>query len=54
MPQLNPNPWLTIFMVAWLMYLFLLMFKMNLKMTNELMLQNINKFNNKSWYWPWT
>nr|YP_009175976.1 ATP synthase F0 subunit 8 [Batrachoseps nigriventris]ALI30675.1 ATP synthase F0 subunit 8 [Batrachoseps nigriventris] len=55
MPQLNPGPWLFIFTVSWLIYLFILTPKTaNLKVLNEPAAQNFNANTTQPWNWPWT
>nr|YP_009408788.1 ATP synthase F0 subunit 8 [Eurycea cirrigera]ASK85746.1 ATP synthase F0 subunit 8 [Eurycea cirrigera]ASS30848.1 ATP synthase F0 subunit 8 [Eurycea cirrigera] len=54
MPQLNPNPWFSIFFMSWLVYLVIVLLKTNnLKMFNE-PTQDIIKNKPQPWYWPWT
>nr|ABX46752.1 ATPase subunit 8 [Batrachoseps gavilanensis] len=55
MPQLNPNPWLFIFIMSWVIYLIILTPKVsNLKVLNEPMAQNMNMSVTQPWNWPWT
>nr|ACU00343.1 ATP synthase F0 subunit 8 [Dicamptodon aterrimus] len=55
MPQLNPAPWLIIFLMTWSIYLLILMFKSNnFKFHNEPIMQNTEKGKPESWNWPWT
>nr|YP_009131408.1 ATP synthase F0 subunit 8 [Onychodactylus zhaoermii]YP_626690.1 ATP synthase F0 subunit 8 [Onychodactylus fischeri]ABC56103.1 ATP synthase F0 subunit 8 [Onychodactylus fischeri]AIC83075.1 ATP synthase F0 subunit 8 [Onychodactylus zhaoermii]UHM25429.1 ATP synthase F0 subunit 8 [Onychodactylus zhaoermii]UHM25442.1 ATP synthase F0 subunit 8 [Onychodactylus zhaoermii]UHM25455.1 ATP synthase F0 subunit 8 [Onychodactylus zhaoermii] len=54
MPQLNPGPWLTIFLMSWLIFLTTLTMKMNnLKCLNEPASHSIKKNKPQSWNWPW-
>nr|ACJ43678.1 ATP synthase F0 subunit 8 [Mertensiella caucasica] len=53
MPQLNPDPWFTVFLLSWTIYL-ITMFKMNkFKYQNNPTPQNAKKDKQQSWYWPW-
>nr|ABX46745.1 ATPase subunit 8 [Batrachoseps diabolicus] len=55
MPQLNPGPWLFIFIMSWLVYLMILAPKVaNLKMPNEPLTQNTHLNTTQPWNWPWT
>nr|ABX46766.1 ATPase subunit 8 [Batrachoseps campi] len=55
MPQLNPNPWLFFFIMSWLIYLTILMPKMNnLKTLNGPTIKNVSMNTTQHWNWPWT
>nr|YP_009730877.1 ATP synthase F0 subunit 8 [Darevskia armeniaca]YP_009730890.1 ATP synthase F0 subunit 8 [Darevskia dahli]YP_009730903.1 ATP synthase F0 subunit 8 [Darevskia mixta]QBA55774.1 ATP synthase F0 subunit 8 [Darevskia armeniaca]QBA55787.1 ATP synthase F0 subunit 8 [Darevskia dahli]QBA55800.1 ATP synthase F0 subunit 8 [Darevskia mixta] len=52
MPQLNPNPWFLIFLLAWLTLIML--FTKTLNNTPHLSTPHYNKQLNKHfWTWPW-
>nr|YP_009312325.1 ATP synthase F0 subunit 8 [Garra poecilura]BAV71800.1 ATPase subunit 8 [Garra poecilura] len=54
MPQLNPNPWLMIFVLSWLTLLILTLTKiMNYTTPNEPTLMNTKKHKTEPWNWPW-
>nr|YP_097184.1 ATP synthase F0 subunit 8 [Desmognathus fuscus]AAU20621.1 ATP synthase F0 subunit 8 [Desmognathus fuscus] len=54
MPQLNPNPWFLIFITSWLIYLIILMYKINnFKTLNEPTMQDVIKNKPQSWNWLW-
>nr|YP_007625202.1 ATP synthase F0 subunit 8 [Pseudohynobius puxiongensis]ACK38319.1 ATP synthase F0 subunit 8 [Pseudohynobius puxiongensis] len=53
MPQLNPGPWLAIFLMSWVVFLLILTFKIsNFNSLNEPTLKN-KKNKPESPYWPW-
>nr|YP_097197.1 ATP synthase F0 subunit 8 [Batrachoseps attenuatus]AAU20634.1 ATP synthase F0 subunit 8 [Batrachoseps attenuatus]ABX46731.1 ATPase subunit 8 [Batrachoseps attenuatus] len=55
MPQLNPSPWLSIFLMSWLIYLIILLPKVgNLKVLNKTTTQSSNTIETQPWNWPWT
>nr|QCT09570.1 ATP synthase F0 subunit 8 [Cynops cyanurus cyanurus] len=55
MPQLNPGPWLSIFLTSWIIYLIILTAKINnFKFQNELSPKNTKKEKTQPWNWPWT
>nr|ABX46780.1 ATPase subunit 8 [Batrachoseps gabrieli] len=55
MPQLNPSPWLFIFIMSWMIYLIILIPKVgNLKMLNEPMTPDTSVSTTQPWNWPWT
>uniref|UniRef100_UPI00315DF672 ATP synthase F0 subunit 8 n=1 Tax=Macrhybopsis marconis TaxID=1046059 RepID=UPI00315DF672 len=54
MPQLNPDPWLTIFMLSWLTFLIIIPTKVLNHLTpNEPSPMNEEKHKTDSWSWPW-
>nr|WNH22236.1 ATP synthase F0 subunit 8 [Pronotogrammus martinicensis] len=54
MPQLNPNPWLTILVFSWLIFLTLLPQKITAHTyPNELSRQPRQAYKTQSWTWPW-
>nr|YP_004733085.1 ATP synthase F0 subunit 8 [Triturus karelinii]ADV35477.1 ATP synthase F0 subunit 8 [Triturus karelinii] len=55
MPQLNPGPWFSIFLTSWIIYLIIIMAKINnFKYQNEPTPQNTKKEKTQPWDWPWT
>nr|YP_010034177.1 ATP synthase F0 subunit 8 [Paramesotriton aurantius]QOW83716.1 ATP synthase F0 subunit 8 [Paramesotriton aurantius]WAK99343.1 ATP synthase F0 subunit 8 [Paramesotriton aurantius] len=55
MPQLNPGPWFTIFLMSWIIYLVILTAKIsNFNFQNEPTPQNTKKEKTQPWNWPWT
>nr|WAK99304.1 ATP synthase F0 subunit 8 [Paramesotriton hongkongensis] len=55
MPQLNPAPWFTIFLMSWVIYLIILTAKINnFSFQNEPTPQNTKKEKTQPWNWPWT
>nr|AAT76639.1 ATPase subunit 8 [Pelodiscus sinensis]QEO19003.1 ATP synthase F0 subunit 8 [Pelodiscus sinensis]WFF64262.1 ATP synthase F0 subunit 8 [Pelodiscus sinensis]WFF64275.1 ATP synthase F0 subunit 8 [Pelodiscus sinensis]WFF64288.1 ATP synthase F0 subunit 8 [Pelodiscus sinensis] len=54
MPQLNPNPWLSILLTTWLVYIMIYQPKIiSLLQTNNIN-HNLKPLNINSWNWPWT
>nr|YP_010957073.1 ATP synthase F0 subunit 8 [Anthias woodsi]WMY90335.1 ATP synthase F0 subunit 8 [Anthias woodsi]WNH19896.1 ATP synthase F0 subunit 8 [Anthias woodsi] len=54
MPQLNPNPWLIIFLFSWMIFLALLPLKITAHTyPNELSRQTPQVFKTQPWTWPW-
>nr|YP_002970907.1 ATP synthase F0 subunit 8 [Trionyx triunguis]BAH79149.1 ATP8ase [Trionyx triunguis] len=54
MPQLNPNPWLSILLITWLTYITIhqpkiMSFSQTNNITNDPKYQITNP-----WNWPWT
>nr|ACJ43717.1 ATP synthase F0 subunit 8 [Notophthalmus meridionalis]QCT81725.1 ATP synthase F0 subunit 8 [Notophthalmus meridionalis meridionalis]QCT81738.1 ATP synthase F0 subunit 8 [Notophthalmus meridionalis meridionalis]QCT81751.1 ATP synthase F0 subunit 8 [Notophthalmus meridionalis meridionalis]QCT81764.1 ATP synthase F0 subunit 8 [Notophthalmus meridionalis meridionalis] len=54
MPQLNPGPWLAIFLTSWTIYLIIMTAKVNgFKYQNDPTLQTSKKAKTQPWNWPW-
>nr|NP_739936.1 ATP synthase F0 subunit 8 [Parazen pacificus]BAC23532.1 ATPase subunit 8 [Parazen pacificus] len=54
MPQLDPNPWLSIFLLTWSVFLVVLPTKILAhNFPNELILQITEATKANSWNWPW-
>nr|YP_002586781.1 ATP synthase F0 subunit 8 [Eutaeniophorus festivus]YP_002586807.1 ATP synthase F0 subunit 8 [Ataxolepis apus]BAH15276.1 ATPase subunit 8 [Eutaeniophorus festivus]BAH15302.1 ATPase subunit 8 [Ataxolepis apus] len=54
MPQLNPEPWLTILIFSWLMFLILVPFKVLAHtFPNEHQAQDKKESVTEPWNWPW-
>nr|QGX86694.1 ATP synthase F0 subunit 8 [Glaucostegus granulatus] len=54
MPQLNPNPWLIIFLLSWLFFLTVMPQKVtSYVFNNSLTPKNVEKPKPEPWNWPW-
>nr|NP_740157.1 ATP synthase F0 subunit 8 [Arcos sp. KU 149]BAC23778.1 ATPase subunit 8 [Arcos sp. KU 149] len=54
MPQLNPSPWLAIFIFSWLILLIIIPPKILAHLNpNEPSLQDSQQPKTSSWTWPW-
>nr|YP_010406858.1 ATP synthase F0 subunit 8 [Cirrhilabrus exquisitus]URF19490.1 ATP synthase F0 subunit 8 [Cirrhilabrus exquisitus] len=54
MPQLNPDPWFTIFVFSWMVFLTLIPSKiLALEFPNEPTAQSTEKPKTEPWNWPW-
>nr|YP_009443256.1 ATP synthase F0 subunit 8 [Mesoclemmys hogei]ATQ37390.1 ATP synthase F0 subunit 8 [Mesoclemmys hogei] len=53
MPQLNPDPWLSILGTTWLMYI-ILQSKIKSHTSTNPTTNNPEKKLKKPWPWPWT
>nr|YP_009113980.1 ATP synthase F0 subunit 8 [Platemys platycephala]AGL45249.1 ATP synthase F0 subunit 8 [Platemys platycephala] len=53
MPQLNPDPWLSILGTTWLIYIILQPKIKSHTPTNPTM-NNLEKKQKRTWTWPWT
>nr|QDX07570.1 ATP synthase F0 subunit 8 [Callopanchax sidibeorum] len=54
MPQLNPAPWFSIMVIAWLVFLMLVMPKILAHPAyNSPCTENMKKVETTSWSWPW-
>nr|YP_009681375.1 ATP synthase F0 subunit 8 [Anolis punctatus]QDH07717.1 ATP synthase F0 subunit 8 [Anolis punctatus] len=54
MPQLNPSPWLMIFMLIWPFLMIVMLNKtLNLPLTNQPLAMKTEKKYMTPWNWPW-
>nr|YP_004465002.1 ATP synthase F0 subunit 8 [Brotogeris cyanoptera]ADK76197.1 ATP synthase F0 subunit 8 [Brotogeris cyanoptera] len=54
MPQLNPNPWLSIMLMTWLTFSLLLQPKtLSFTPTNNPINKTLTTIKNNPWTWPW-
>nr|YP_009254334.1 ATP synthase F0 subunit 8 [Elusor macrurus]ANC73508.1 ATP synthase F0 subunit 8 [Elusor macrurus]QBX97461.1 ATP synthase F0 subunit 8 [Elusor macrurus] len=53
MPQLNPNPWLSILCTTWLIYI-ILQPKIKSHLTTNSIMNKPKKTKKETWTWPWT
>nr|BAD02183.1 ATPase subunits 8 [Saccopharynx lavenbergi] len=54
MPQLNPDPWFMILIVAWVAFLVIIPVKiLTHVINNEIAQQTTDKLKTNPWGWPW-
>nr|YP_003587425.1 ATP synthase F0 subunit 8 [Apalone ferox]ACO83388.1 ATPase subunit 8 [Apalone ferox]AEC04372.1 ATPase subunit 8 [Pelochelys cantorii]ARR28341.1 ATPase subunit 8 [Apalone ferox] len=53
MPQLNPNPWLSILLITWLTYITIYQPKITSFLQTNSITHNYKHSNTNPWNWPW-
>nr|BAH70412.1 ATPase subunit8 [Anolis cybotes] len=54
MPQLNPSPWLMIFLMTWTMFLLFFLNKTTkYAYQNTPLMKKMKETTTRSWNWPW-
>nr|YP_009113404.1 ATP synthase F0 subunit 8 [Chitra indica]AFC36240.1 ATP synthase F0 subunit 8 [Chitra indica] len=54
MPQLNPDPWLSIMLFTWLTYIMIHQPKITSFMQTNNIINNHKHPHTNPWNWPWT